>query len=55
MNFGGEDVEVSLIEPRWSIPVLGKLQITPLKFGNALILYPEISKFEFYLLKFGDV
>ena len=30
---------------------LGKLQITPLKFGSVWILHPEISEFGFHLLK----
>ena len=33
----------------------GKLQITPLKFEGVWILYPEISKFRFYLLKFRSI
>ena len=32
---------------------MGKLQITPLKFGVVWILHPDISKFRFYSLKFG--
>ena len=31
----------------------GKLQITPLKFGDDWILHFEISEFGFYPLKFG--
>ena len=44
---------------------LGKLQITPLKFGgvqiynmkskNVWILHPDISEFGFYPLKFGSL
>ena len=33
----------------------GKLQITPLKFRDDWILYPEVLEFRFYLLKFSDV
>jgi len=30
---------------------LGKLQITPLKFGSVWVLHPEVSEFGFYPLK----
>ena len=32
---------------------LGKLHITPLKFGGVWILYPKVLKFGFYPQKFG--
>jgi len=32
---------------------LDKLQIIPLKFESEWILYPKVSEFRFYPLKFG--
>ena len=33
--------------------IFGKLQITPLKFGNVWILHLEVLKFGFYPFTFG--